>query len=520
MQPTDYVIAGDFPSRSFRLRVNDEPITVVETPPMTAVERLALAAEYRKLPDYCHIYDPAGMHLHYAHLAVAGPAAINIEIDEPIRSFRVHPFRRKIAARADGCVLTFATGEDEPRHFIVRLNDLPPLMLALELPETAPPMAGDAGVIDGASFLTDPGGTGDQTDAFHRAFAAANDSGKTLLVPPGTYAVSQLHLRGGRNFRLHLAPGSLIQVRPSARGENAHRHGLWLEDCEDVAITGAGCIDHQAYEHYVLGPNNYQDGMVDYYTANELCPWTTQSPLFLTGSRRITVDGLVIRNGRNFNVNCRHCDDLTLRRLKIFTPAACTPEYADGINTGSCQGVRIENCLVASNDDCFASGHYLSTYDRRPAARHVIRGLLGWSLRGSGARLGFFSSHDQGDFTFENCDFVGMPYSTLLIHPLRAPAAGPVARYGTIRLADSAFDDAARLDSLLDAQRPAIQALELVNVAFHGPPRPGATFVIEGDPAAPIGRVRFEHVTVDGRPLADLPGATAKIGGVPELNVR
>ncbi len=166
-------------------------------------------------------------------------------------------------------------------------------------------------------------------------FAAANGAGKTLrYVPPGTYSVSQLHLRNGRDFQLHLAAGCLLKVKPGVRGGNEHRHGLWLQDCENVSVTGRGCIDHQAYEHYALGGNDYQHGMVNYYSANELCPWITQSPLFITGSRRVRIEGITIRNGTGISAsrNCRGRDDVhDPPRQSILTPPACnSPEYADG----------------------------------------------------------------------------------------------------------------------------------------------------------------------------------------------
>ncbi len=520
MSVEDHFIAGDTLSRTFRLSANGQPVAVVEMPPMDAAAREKLAADYRQLPDYCHIYDPAGMHLHYAHFAAAGDVTVRIEADADIRTFRIHPLRQHIAGQASARTLTFATGTRNPRYFIVRINELPPLMVVVEEPEAKHPAPTDAGIIDAAAFLTDRTGTIDQTGNFHRAFAAANHSGRTLLVPPGSYRVTQLHVKDGRNFSIHLSPGCCLKVQPSARGENEHRHGLWLENCEDVAVLGRGCIDQQAYEHFALAGNLYAHGSAGYYTANELCPWVTQSPLFLTGSRRILVDGLVIRNGRNFNVNCRGCDDVTLRHLKILTPAACTPEYADGINTGSCNHVLVEDCLVASNDDCFASGHYFDRFDRRSSQDHVVRRVLGWTLRGSGVRLGFYAAHDQGDFTFEDCDFVAMNYTSLLIHPLRPTAAGVPARYGAIRVVNCGFDDTPRLDSLLDAQKPVIDRLELVNVSFHGAPRLGAALVVEGDPAAPIGRLLLENVSVDGRHVTALDQIPHRISDVAEVVVR
>ena len=518
MNVVDYSHCSDAPSRSFRVSVDGHAVKVVETPPMDAAERARLAEEYRKIP-YAEIYDVASMHVHYAHVGAGGSVAVRIDADVEIHSFRVHPFRREIRGVAAGKSLTFETGASRPGYFIVRINALPPLALIVDALELTAPTLANSDVIDAAQFLDDSTGATDQTPHFLRAFAAANHSGKTLLVPSGVYSVTQLHISRGRNFRIYLPAGCLIKVAPSRHGENEHRHGLWLQDSEDITIDGRGCIDHQAYEHYVVGRNHYQHGLVNYYTANELCPWTTQSPLFITGSRRITIDGLTIRNGRNFNINCRNCDDLVIRGVKILTPPACTPEYADGINTGSCQNVLVENCLIISNDDSIASGHYFSTYDNRPSGNHVVRGVLGWTLRGSGARLGFYADHDQGDFTFENCDFVAMVYTSCLIHPLRPGTDGRPSRYGTIRMRDCAFDEAERLDSFLDAQKPVIERLELVNVTFFGKPRESAAIIVAGDPAHPIGRVLLENMRVAGRFVIELSQVPSRIENVREIIV-
>lgn len=542
----DYGFASDVASRSFRLTANGAPVKVAETPPMSAAERAQLCAHYRTLPSYCHIYDEAGMHLHVAHVGAAGDVELTVETEHEIRAFNVLPHRRCGARRCTGRRLTFTSGIDAPRYFIVRIDALPPLMIVIDDPVLNACPADPSSVVDATSFLTAMWATSDRlpqgpesaripraavdvppkssahvtssidhTADLQRALAAVDGTGRTLVVPPGVYTISQLHLRGARDFRLHLAAGCLIKVRPSAPGANEHRHGLWLENCERVSITGLGCIDHQAYEHFAVAGNDYQHGLVDYYTANDLAPWITQSPLFITGSRHIAITGVTLRNGRNFNLNCRNCDDVQIRHVKILTPPACTPEYADGINTGSCQRVLIEDCLVAANDDAFASGHYFSSYDRRPASHHVVRRLLGWNLRGSGVRLGFYAAHDQGDFVFDQCDFVGQAHTSVLVHALQRRPDGSPARYGTIRFENCCFD-AAHLHTLLSIEGATIERLEFCRVAFDDAP---ASLAVDlaGAPDHPIASLLFADVTVNGRLVrspADLPGRIAHVARV------
>ena len=236
MEIIAYSIETDLPSRSFRMTVNEQPVKVVETPAMDAAERQRLSDEYRRLPEYCHIDDPACMHIHYAHLAAEGDVLIRIETNEEIRSSRVHPLRRQIGEHVDGRALSFSTGALDPRYFIVRINELPPLMVVVDHPELEQPAPGDPSVIDAGAFLSDASGSTDQTRNFQHAFAAADGSGKTLYVPAGTYSVTTLHVRNARRFRLYLSAGCVLRVQPSAAGENHHRHGLWLQDLSLIHI--------------------------------------------------------------------------------------------------------------------------------------------------------------------------------------------------------------------------------------------------------------------------------------------
>ncbi len=516
---TAYSFSGDVPSRSFCLFAGGTSVPVVEMPAMTAEERRRLAVAYSKLPSYCHIDDPACMHLHYAHLAAAGEVEIDIRSVEEIKECRIHPLEWNIPCVIRNKRLLFKTEKGhQPRYYVVRINQLPPLMVAVDPPE--PPMnKKDPAVVDASSYLTDASGLIEQTDGFQRAFEDMNGSGKTLYVPPGIYLVDQLSIRAGHDFTIYLAPGCLLKVKCSTNGENMHRHGLWLDRCRNVTISGRGGIDHQAYENYVIYGNNYQHGMIDYYTSNPSCPWITQSPLFLTGCRCILIEGITIRNGRNFNINARQCDSLTIRGVKIFTPPACTPEYADGINTASCWDVWVDDCLVACNDDCFASGHYFASYDVRPSRNHNVNGMLGWNMRANAIRLGFYTDHDQGDFIFQHCRFISMPYGSVLIHGLRPKADGSPARYGAIRLIDCSFDNAERLRSLFRVERAGIDSLELRNVTFFGRPNSAAAWQIEGDAAAPIRSLRLENVRVNHRRVEKIDTASSRLRQVESCTI-
>ena len=74
-------------------------------------------------------------------------------------------------------------------------------------------------------------------------------------------------------------------------------------------------------------------------------------------SRDVEIDGLTVRNGRNFNFNVLACERVTFRGCKVLTPPACVPEFTDGIDVVSTDGLTIDGFFVYCNDDCFAWGN-------------------------------------------------------------------------------------------------------------------------------------------------------------------
>ena len=317
--------------------------------------------------------------------------------------------------------------------------------------------------------------------------------------------MNTLHIQNAARFQVYFQPGVILRTQISPPGANEHRHGLWLDGCRDITLYGRGCIDHQAYEHFAGGRNDYKHGMIGWEVPSALNPYTTQSPLFITHSQNITVEGLTVRNGRNFNVNVRRCDNVTLRRCVVLTPPASVPEFTDGYQINACHDTLLENCFAFCNDDCIACGHYFYSHDDREQTNTVVRGFLGWNARANGVRIGFYSHYDLGDFTFENCDFVGADDSAVLIHPLRdSREAGRYQRYGVIRFQDCGFDLCDRMvTGLLQVDRARIDRLEFVRVAFDGPaPAPS---LIRGHPEDKIGELVFQGVTIGGQ-TAHRPG--------------
>ena len=194
-------------------------------------------------------------------------------------------------------------------------------------------------------------------------------------------------------------------------------------DCQNIVVAGRGVIDNGAYESFVVNKVDTEGH--------------GNQPVKIIRSRNVTVEGLTVRNARNWNYWGSMSDRVTLRNCKALSPPECNPIWTDGYNFSACQTLLIENCFAYCTDDSFASGHYWEA-DTRDQKDYVIRGLVAFNPIAHGIRLGFFTEHDLGDITFETCDFLGYRDHGLYIHGRGLQSKAPT--YGTVRLVDCGFE--------------------------------------------------------------------------------
>jgi hypothetical protein len=502
-QVIPYQLCGDQPSWLYRVWLDDVEIPVTQTPVLAPEDYERITAAYAQMPPYCWVDEARFAGVHTAHAACAGNPQVKVSVQEEFTDFRIHPQRRGIQGRKEGRSIHFQATSVDPRYYLVNIPDLPLLCIFIDPPEEDIPARDAPDVVDLQPYL-EP--SIDLAEAMQRAAQVINGQGKTLFVPRGEYLSDTIQLRQLRDCKIYFEPGALIRTRICEPGENIHRHGLWIDDCQDLIIFGRGGLDHQGYENFRDGRNDYMHGLLSWAVPSRLNPYLTQSPLFVTNSQRITIDGLTLRNARNFNVNIRRSDQVTLKRCKVITPPASVPEFTDGYQINACHDTLLENCFAFCNDDNIAAGHYFYSYDDCENDGFTARGFVGWNHRANGIRLGFYTHYDLGSFTFENCDFIGSKGAGVLIHPLKdAPEARRYQRYSEIRFVDCGFDMAERLqDGLLRVDGARMERLVLDNVFFDAS-APGKTR-IEGSPDTPIRELILRGVRVCGQALdrADL----------------
>lgn len=513
-QVAAYHPRGDQQSLLYRVWIAGVEIPVIQTPNIAPEEYEKIAAAYAQMPAYCWVDEARFAGVHTAHAACSGNPEVKVSVNGTIDRFQIHPKRRGIMGRQKGNSLYFQATSLDPRYYLVNISGLPLLCILIDPPEVGVPARDAENVIDLQIYLEK--GI-DLAEAMHRAIQDVNGIGKTLYVPPGEYLSDTIRLQQVAHCKIYFAPGVLIRTRICAPGENVHRHGLWIDTCQDLTIFGRGCLDHQGYENFANGRNDYKHGLIAIEVPSVLNPYLSQSPLFVTNSRGITIEGFTVRNARNFNVNIRRSDQVTLRHCKVITPPASVPEWTDGYQVNACHDTLLDNCFAFCNDDCIAMGHYNYSYDDCENDHFVARGFVGWNYRANGVRLGYYTHYDLGNLTFENCDFIGPKYAGVLIHALKdAPEAGRYQRYGDIRFVDCGFDLAGRLgDGMIRVDGARIEHLVLERVIFDAQ-APGKS-IIHGNVEMPIRELILRGVRIGETSMDDLSKANVEIQHVEKV---
>lgn len=416
---TVYRFADDRLSWAYQLRIDGEQVPVTAFPDIDAAAYDRIAAENAKIAKWLA---PAAkfVGVHYAHLACSGEFKVELIASEPIRRFTIHPKRHAVQATVDGRVLRFTVNPREPRYFVVEVNDLPPFCLIVDPPEKNVPSASDANVVEAAQFLTDATGKTDQTEGFKKAIAAVNGTRKMLYVPAGVYLTDTIRIHKANDFGIYLAPGCLIRTKTSAPGKNIHALGISIDQSKNIKIFGRGYLDQQGYENFAAGRNDYRHREeTDKDPKNTFgrylsVPSLSQAAVVIMRSQGIELDGLTVRNSRNFNFNILGCDRVALRCCKVLTPPASVPEFADGIDVVSTDSLTIDGFFAYCNDDCFAWGNvpdygqFIHLAQSRELSNCVVRGMVGWNARANAIRLGWNGNASVvgiRDILFENCDF-------------------------------------------------------------------------------------------------------------------
>ncbi|MHC4916054.1 MAG: glycosyl hydrolase family 28 protein [Planctomycetota bacterium] len=449
-----------------------------------------------------------GFHgVHYAWFGLRGKARVTVEVGAEVKKASVWPARHGIEAKAEGRTVKFEIDCRVGRYLIVRVNDLEHLCLLIDPPEHLVAPAGGAGVVNVTRFMR--GGAGaDQTEAFRKAIAAANGTGKTVFVPRGVYTTGTVNIDKCRNMKVYLQPGCLLRS-PVNYAEKTS--GLRISDSQNITVFGRGTVDNTAWENIIRDKKDHKK--------------INGSPLDIFRSRNVTVEGLTVRSARSYNCSLMESDAVTLRGCKAISPPQCNPEWTDGFNATSCRNLLIEDCFCYVNDDCFATGHNWPV-NTRGSDNVTVRRLTGFNSRANGVRMGWDCTFNEGVFRFLQCDFL-LPGAGngIIIHQMKNGA-----RYRRITFEECTFSGMARLQAMplcigagwgtngIHGKAPGarVDHLEFRSCSFDAV-KPS---VVAGAPGSGIGRLNVTDLTVAGKRCTRLEDASIKVENVGSVNVK
>lgn len=252
--------------------------------------------------------------------------------------------------------------------------------------ETVFRTAMESALLDVKRFNAAGDGKHNDTAALQAAIMSCPDNG-TVYLPAGIYYTGPLFLKSHMNLWLDegavilgdtdrdhypVLPGMIRDLYDNSREYNiASWEGNPLDsfaslitavNCEDISITGRGCIDGNAQAG---------DWWVD--PKKKRIAWRPKLVDF-SHCRNIRMQGLTLKNSACWCVHPYYSNELVFLDLTIQNPS--DSPNTDGFDPESCSRVRFLGGLISVGDDCIAikSGKlYMAKYHHKESEDIVIR---------------------------------------------------------------------------------------------------------------------------------------------------
>lgn len=272
-------------------------------------------------------------------------------------------------------------------------------------------------------IITDFGAIGDGQQLATEAIQTAIDRsrpGDTVVIPRGIYLSGALFLKGELTLRLEERAVLLGSSDPADYPVLPMQYEGFVQPCyasllnllrgsgteaaRDVRICGKGKIHGNGA---LLGPRELA-----------AAAGARGRTVYMEHVRHLVIEDTEIREAPAWCLHLFHCDDVTIRRIHLQnkfredgTPIGLANN--DGIDPDCCSHVLIENCDIASEDDCVAvkSGRDQAGRDYGVPSRDiVIRGCRfrnGFGVAVGSEMSGSVENVLVSDCTFENSFSVG-----------------------------------------------------------------------------------------------------------------
>lgn len=168
-------------------------------------------------------------------------------------------------------------------------------------------------------------------DILNNLFIFANRKETGAVKGPGTgihYFGPGTHYIGDGTGTIYLSGGEKVYI---AGGAIVYGN-LFVQNASNVSVSGRGILSGSLFNHAL--PDNMPK----------------PSMITVDGSSRVAIKDIIILDTVGWNIPIKGADAVTLDNLKIIGWTV----NSDGINPQYSRNVRINDCLIRTNDDCIS----------------------------------------------------------------------------------------------------------------------------------------------------------------------
>lgn len=262
-----------------------------------------------------------------------------------------------------------------------------------------------------ADFGAVADGVTNDAPAIQAAIDACTQSGggQVVLESGKTYYSSSLILKP--NVELHLERGSVLKAhdqldtyfRPNAgqRDTGVDRIGtpvtlkpsyafIYAVDADNIAVTGAGRIDGNAYA--------FVRRVSPYYVTGDFYPRPTL--IYVEHCNHITFSEVTLCNAPFWTLHPAGCDDVLIDRIRILNDLDVA--NSDGIDPDHSSNVRILGCHITCADDCICLKSSAGNMEYGPTENIVISDCTLTSTSAA-IKIGTEGTGDFRNVLVQNC---------------------------------------------------------------------------------------------------------------------
>ena len=316
-----------------------------------------------------------------------------------------------------------------------------------------------------------------------------------------------LEINGDTTSSLHLFANPWETNVPSASDTNVIYFGPGLHEVADTINVGSGQTLYLAGGAVLRGVG--RNGPVVELKGNHIalrgrgiidgsqCPIHTRSLLSIQADD-VTVEGVILRDSSTWNVPMRRSNRVTLTNVKVFGCRA----NSDGFDICNSTDVTVDGCFLRTLDDLIV----VKSDKGQGQVHHVVaRNCVLWNQVAHALSIGAELREDVDDVLFTNCDVIhdtGREWTLRVYHCDSATISN--VRFENIRVEESRKLISLWINKAIwsrEAERGHIRDVTFRNIqaVTAQPPR---VELLGFDAAHGIANVTFEHVSINGRPLA------------------